>query len=691
MTEMGTFRDGLIRAEETDEDQGFKERAFVEAICQMLGDGDVADDLVPCTWRGKGIAGRTLGVDAANVQGLDGSATLMLAIFDGRAGEPGTLSQTDLVKHAVRLANFAEEALVGGLVGKLPKDSPAEELRTMLCDRRDSCTKMRLLIVTDLRLGERVKELPSEVRAGVPCEFHVWDMARLADLADSGHEPLKMDLETDFGNAGISCLPVDQNAAEYLSYLCVVPARLLADLYERHGSRLLETNVRGFLSERGKVNRKMRSTIQNHPHMFFAYNNGLTAIASSVATNAEGTKIVQLADLQIVNGGQTTASLFWARKKHRADLDEVNVQMKLSVIPESMKDRFEEIVSNISNYANSQNKVSDADLFSNHPFHREMEKLSRRSGAASPGGGTSQTYWFYERARAQYDNERRALGKAEQGKFDRRFPKSQLISKTDFAKYWSCWEQLPQFVSRGAQKNFQKVADRIVTQWGKNPDIFSEVFFKRIVGVAILYKAMEDRIQKEPWYDGYRINIIAYTLALVFHAVERRGVRLNLLAIWNAQRVDAAVIDQLAEFAENVYAGLRDDPLRSTRPQWGNLGQWFKEDRCWEDAKDFGIDLPESLSPLLISSVLYHSQGVAGAKVKQIDNGIEAQIEVVELHKDGYWQRLLDWNQTDPILTDLELEAVTKLARTAATNVPRERECVLLTNAKRHAEAEGFG
>jgi hypothetical protein len=690
MSELRDLRDALIRADEPGEDKAFKEKAFVEKVCEILGAADVAEDLVPCTWRGKGSAGRLLGVDAAATQTQDGSATLLLAVFYGDPGDPGTISQTELVKHASRLANFTEEALGGGLTEKLPPDSPEEDLRATLAERRSTLTKIRLLVVTDLRLSERVRELPGEVRAGVSCEFHIWDIARLSELAGKGHEPLEIDLHSDFNSPGIACLPVDQKAAEYHSYLCVVPADLLADLYEKFGARLLETNVRGFLSERGKVNRGIRSTIQNHPRMFFAYNNGLTATASGVDVSEDGSRIVRISDLQIVNGGQTTASLFWARKKHRSQLGEVNVQMKLSVIPESIADRFDEIVSRISACANSQNKVSDADLFANHPFHREMEKISRRAGMAPKGGGSNQTYWYYERARAQHDNERRALSRAEQERFDRRYPKSQVVTKTDFAKYWSCWEQLPQFVSRGAQKNFQKVASMITVRWEKNPDIFNEVFYKRVIGIAYVYKALENRIQKEPWYDGYRINIIAFTLSVLFRAIEMEGMRLNLLAIWTAQGIDEAAELQLIDIARTVYDALRNHSERSTRPQWGNLGQWFKEERCWDCAADVRIEVPHALMALLIPSAQYHSQGLAGTKGKQVDNGIDAQMDVVKLHTEGFWQRLLEWNQEDPILSDLELEAVVRMARSSGNNVPRDRESILLVNAKKHAESEGF-
>jgi len=688
MSDILEFRHDLIHVDGAENDLELRERAFVERICSLLGAGEVAEDLVPSQWRGKGTAGRLIGVDAATLQNPDGSVTLLLAIFNGDA-ELAVFPQAELAKHALRLRNFAEEALAGGLLGKMPKNSPEEDLREALAERAQSLTKARLLLVTDLKLGERVRELQAEVVAGIPCEFHVWDIARLHELVSKGHEALEIDLREDF-NISVPCLAAHLGTDEYQSFLCVMPAALLADLYERYGARLLETNVRGFLSERGKVNRGIRSTIQNRPEMFFAYNNGLTATAFSVEMSEDESRILRINDLQIVNGGQTTASLFWARKKHRVKLDNVSVQMKLSVIPDSMASRFDEIVGDISKFANSQNKVSDADLFANHAFHREMEKISRRTGIAPIGGGQYQAYWFYERARAQYDNERAILSKADTAKFDKKFPRTQLVSKTDLAKYWACWEQLPYVVSLGAQKNFKRFADTITTRWDKNPDQFNEVFFKRLIGVAILYKAMEKRIQKETWYEGYRINIIAYALAVLFHSAESLGKRINLLGVWAAQGIDEATETALVNLAEQVYVALRDSDMRATRPQWGNLGQWFKESKCWEEAREISVDLPICITSSLISLAQHQAQDIAGSRGKQVDDGLDAQMEVVRLHGQGFWQRLRDWNQEDPVLSQLEFDAVTRIAQRPSTFVPLEKESVLLMNAIKHAESEGF-
>ena len=178
---------------------------------------------------------------------------------------------------------------------------------------------------------------------------------------------------------GILCLPAHLNTAEYHSFLLVMPGALIADLYARFSSRLLEQNVRSFLQARAAVNKGIRDTILNDPKMFFAYNNGITATAANVIVQkaADGLRMTRIEDLQIVNGGQTTASLFHTRRKDKANLDGVFVQVKLSIVSQGLS---ETVVPKISEYANTQNRVNAADFFSNHPFHVRMEEASRESG-----------------------------------------------------------------------------------------------------------------------------------------------------------------------------------------------------------------------------------------------------------------------------------------------------------------------
>jgi hypothetical protein len=203
---------------------------------------------------------------------------------------------------------------------------------------------------------------------------------------------------------------------------------------------------------------------------------------------------------------------------------------------------------------------------------------------------------------------------------------------------------------------------------------------------------MEAAIGKNlSWYDGYRINIIAYGLAAVFRAVEREGKRLNLAAIWSAQGVGGDVIDELVSIAKIVYDGVRESPLRQTKAQWGNLGQWFKEARCWDEAASIDIVIPDSIRALLIPVATYNEQESAADRAAKVDRGIDAQIDVVRLHSEGYWQRLMDWNMEDPVLSQVEYEAVVRMARTPqGGRPPSEKECIVLMEAKRRAETNAF-
>lgn len=75
-----------------------------------------------------------------------------------------------------------------------------------------------------------------------------------------------------------------------------------------------------------------------------------------------GRFITFVRDFQIINGGQTTASISNARYKDKADLSSIFVQMKLTSIDESTPEESDELIRNISRSSNSQNKVSDADF-----------------------------------------------------------------------------------------------------------------------------------------------------------------------------------------------------------------------------------------------------------------------------------------------------------------------------------------
>ncbi|MEW6131201.1 MAG: AIPR family protein [Acidobacteriota bacterium] len=485
----------------------FEEAAFVAEAARRLVETEELDNFEPCHFEGTGSRQRKLRVDGYCFDEVDGSFSLLIAKYEGDE-TAATLTQTDATKYFNMLKAFIEEAISGRLQQTIEESSPGYSLASELYLQRDAILRFRTLLLTDSALSARVKEWPEDQVAERPLEFHIWDMTRFHRVFESamGRDELEVDL-TEFSATGIPCLEAGQVEGEYKAYLCIIPASLLVDIYERFGSRLLEGNVRSFLSTRPKVNKNIRLSILNEPEMFFAYNNGIAATATDVQVERgrQGWRLLRANYLQIVNGGQTTASLALARRKDKAELGNIFVQMKLSVVTPA---RAESVIPRISQFANSQNKVSDADFFSNHPFHIRMEDISRRLWAPATGGAQYETHWFYERARGQYLNEQVKLNATEKKKFLFQNPRHQVINKTDLAKFENAWRGLPHLVSLGAQKNFTAFAQWVGEHWKQSEADFNEEFFRNVIAKAILFHHTERLVTRQPWYqNSYRANI----------------------------------------------------------------------------------------------------------------------------------------------------------------------------------------
>jgi hypothetical protein len=202
------------------------------------------------------------------------------------------------------------------------------------------------------------------------------------------------------------------------------------------------------------------------------------------------------------------------------NLDKVRVQMKLSVV---RSDLVNEIVPKISLYANSQNKVSDADFFSNHPFHRRIENFSRNVWAPAAEGSQQMTHWFYERARGQYANASAYMTPSKKKEFEVQNPRKQLMQKTDIAKVLVTIMCMPHVVSQGAQKNFKFFAENVTGHWGEEGAAFGEDWFKGIIGATIAFRSLERLVGGAEWYaQGYRANTVTYSIALLTHALKNR-------------------------------------------------------------------------------------------------------------------------------------------------------------------------
>lgn len=679
---LASFRDEwLATVREAARDDGETDiAAFVEDAGRRLTEAEEFTDFQRCQFARSLPGGAAMQVDGYAFDDADGSLALVIADIAGTEDMPSIGSDEAQARFGMA-ERFVETALAGDLTrAGNPAGDPGIGLAADIARLHAGIARLRLYLVTD-RLSECGNEVAgSPVLAGIPVERHVWDVARFhrAWMSDSGRDDLEVDFRNSAGR-GISALHAGSVDGDYEGYLCTISGAVLAAIYERHGSRLLEGNVRSFLSTKGKINAAIQQTIAEKPQMFFAYNNGIAATAEAVEFDPESGSIVRAVNLQIVNGGQTTASL--AAAVHSGlDLSKVLVQMKLSVLSPA---RASELIPLIARFANSQNKVNESDFFANHPYHLRLEQLSNRVLAPTADGG-EHSRWYYERSRGQYVNEQKNLSKDDKKRFLERSPKSQLLTKLDVAKLENTWKGMPHKVSCGAQKNFVIFAGWLAKRWNENDTVFDDQYFRDLVAMAILFRQTEQIVTDQPWYQGaYRANIVTYTLAVLQFTVLKKGKgrQLDLGEIWERQDVSPALREQIAVTALAVLAVLTDPG----RPR-ANVTEWAKQEACWERARDAAVPLSQAVIDELFDPIA--RKYAPGSNVQQVGYGVFARTAVLGIPS-GQWQKLLDW-ASEKALLDVREERVLRTACRIPKFVPSVKECEQIWAIRSKLIKEGF-
>lgn len=674
------FRQELLADAEAN--NNFQRSAFVEAVAGELVETGFVEGFEPCFFKDYRIDGYWFNDEGA----LD----LFVADFDCRT-ELASLTRTDVDASFRRGERFIEACVKKNLYEGLEVTSPEHGLARQIADRKAFIRQVNFHLLSERMISDRIQTLDDSSAAGIVTTFNVWDISRLQRQRSArGHkEPLDLDFRQMFGT-GIACLPAHLGSESYKSFLIVMPGAILSSLYGRFGARLLEQNVRSFLQARGKVNQGIKATILNEPHMFFAYNNGITATAQEVEVEGGGDgglQITRIRDLQIVNGGQTTASLFHTLRvsKDKSILQDIFVQMKLSVIDSA---ESELVVPRISEYANTQNRVNAADFFSNHPFHIRMEGYSRRLWAPAQQGAQRETRWFYERARGQYADAQAKLSPPELRKFKAENPKPQMFSKTDLAKFENVWDDHPRWVNLGAQKNFARYAGRIGKEWSKSEAGFNEFYFRRAIARAIIFRATEKLVSEQPWYNGgYRANIVAYALASLNEVARRLGKCVDFTRVWNQQALPLSLREALVVAAQHVNDDIVHPPAGIS-----NISEWCKKELCWTRLLGT-IDrlegaLPEAFFDDLISLEEQNSENKDAKATQKIDSGIEAQKRVIDMPA-AKWQTILQELSRRRLLTPKET-GVLQIAVRIPAKIPTEKQSLVLIDVLEKARLEGL-
>jgi hypothetical protein len=663
----------------------FTHNEFVEVCADLLGDAEELADFEACYFRGTGSNNRKLAIDGFAQDDVDASVRLIVADFSGEE-ELQSINQTQARASFSRLTAFCEDAFSGRLLADVDESSPAYSAALTLQQRRKQISRLRMYLITDSALSSRVKDWPEGEISGITTEFHIWDINRFHQVAESktGRDELTVNF-AEIVPGGLPCLAASVDADSYRAFLCVIPGGALADIYQQYGSRLLEGNVRSYLGTRGRINKMIRKTVATEPAMFFAYNNGISATATKavVQQQPDGLRLIEVTDLQIVNGGQTTATLASALADKESGLAQAFVQMKLSEISPENNGKYTPL---IARYANSQNKVSDADFFSNHEFHQRMEQISHTLRAPAVSGAQYGTHWRYERTRGSYMNEQGKFSPAQKNLFKLQNPPSQLITKVDLAKFENAWRFLPNIVSQGAQKNFMAFSNYAQTEWDRAPEQFNEEFYKRAVVKAMLYWKTEELVSKQSWYqNGYRANIVAYTIAKFSHLIqfEGTGSLFDFKSCWTRQALTEEIEAQLAAIAYEVF-----EVIVAPEAGFQNVTEWAKKELCWQRVQSLRIPLQNGLAKQLVGREDDRFIKKSAASEQTVLSGIETQMSVIALGA-SYWKELLAWSNKKLLLSPDE-QSIVAVACGIPKKLPTEKQCVRLLQIKSRVGDEGF-
>lgn len=640
---------------------GFKEDAFTAIVAEDLSAAGIVESPVPCYFE-TGPNTRKAKINGYSMPDDDTQLDLFFSLYGG-SNEPLKLTSKEVNQAYSQLTRGLERALNGHHENMEP-GSDAFAMVYDIWSNRERIDRIRLLLLTDGVVVQRKESERKESIGDYKAIYEIWDIERLRRFRSSGasHESIEVDL-SHLPEGGVPCVQVAGNDMGYQTSAAIFPGQLLYDLYDDYGQRLLELNVRSYLQARGKINGGILETLFDAPERFLAYNNGITIVAEEIVVgplNNGNPGIRAIKGLQIVNGGQTTASIHRAGKGENgiarfrgkiADLGKVFVQAKVTVIERS---QFDTLVPLISRYSNSQNKVSEVDLRANHPFHVGIERASRKTWA--PG---EQSMWFYERARGSYQTKKAAEGltPARKRDFEKRYPPDQRFSKEDLARYENCWYGEPHIVSRGGQKNFAGFMTRI----GNTEDGWAPTAgeYTDLIGRAILYKEIQ-KTARDLKIPAFRANVVNYTMAAIAHQTARR---IDLQAIWDNQKVSPALAQTLEEWIPLIERQM----VQSVGER--NPTEWFKNKGCWEEIQSTALPVSSALSGELKGSgeIVLEKRG-RGGKVMEVSLSVADQNNIARCREliSSEWHQIVEWGAGIGALEKWQIGIANTLAGYAA-------------------------
>lgn len=580
-----------------------------------------------------------------------------------------SISERELMDAIKLVSNFYMKAVQEDYVNKLTDSAEIVGCAQVLGkdeEFKDNAQQIKIYILTNGTFSGKLKA--DKELGGLQLACKVIDLERLCEMSEEQSQPIFVDFES-LGYK-VPCITGAEDNDLYQSYIAIVPGACLADLYETYKVRLMENNVRQFLQFTGKINKGIKETIEKEPEMFLAYNNGIAATASDIELDRTGKFIKSVKGLQIVNGGQTTASLYHVKDTNKdVDLSRILVQVKFSVVRNV--ERYEEIVANISRCANTQNKVSESDFSANREELIRLETWSRSVMTEPSSTRPTSTFWYFERAKGQYKNFRLKEGftKQAESQFDIKYPKEQVFSKYDLAKYENCYGEThfmvkingidcddyigPHTVCLGNEKNYAVFLKHNMPKLSE----IDNIYFEDLIAKAILFKEADKRYgtkqHGEP-IGEIKKSVVPYAIALLYHITEGQ---IDLYKIWMRQEVSTELSNFLYELMKQInkfilsYKGVaRYEELAKKKSLWEDI----KEHTWSYNLKEIKRDLIDPKNPpKRVSKSKEEQERILAEECRIMISNVPGEI----------WERIALWGKESECLSVMQQNLCHELGR----------------------------
>ena len=580
-----------------------------------------------------------------------------------------SLSEREVMDAIKLVSNFFMKAVQEDYVNKLTDSAEIVGCAQVLGkdeEFKDNAQQIKIYILTNGTFSGKLKN--DKELGGLQLTCKVIDLERLCNMSEEQSQPIFVDFES-LGYK-VPCITGAEDNDLYQAYIAIVPGACLADLYETYKVRLMENNVRQFLQFTGKINKGIKETIEKEPEMFLAYNNGIAATASDIELDRTGKFIKSVKGLQIVNGGQTTASLYHVKDTNKdVDLSRILVQVKFSVVRNV--ERYDEIVANISRCANTQNKVSESDFSANREELIRLETWSRSVMTEPSSTRPTSTFWYFERAKGQYKNFRLKEGftKQAESQFDMKYPKEQVFTKYDLAKYENCYGEThfmvkingidcedyigPHTVCLGNEKNYAVFLKHNMPKLSE----IDNIYFEDLIAKAILFKEADKRYgtkqHGEP-IGEIKKSVVPYAIALLYHITEGQ---IDLYKIWMRQEVSTELSNFLYELMKQInkfilsYEGVaRYEELAKKKSLWEDIKK-----HTWSyNLKEIKRDLIDPKNPpRRVSKSKEEQERILAEECRIMISNVPVEI----------WERIALWGKESECLSVMQQNLCHELGR----------------------------